>query len=92
MRDAFNLIDFPVSWAWHRYYETEQGRPDPGPDRSATSANSSPIIQVPEQSRLDPIRAELYHIRKQLYQHVREKKPIEQLPKKVSPKNKGVAL
>ncbi len=25
------LIDFPISWDWHRHYCREFGRPDPGP-------------------------------------------------------------
>lgn len=25
------LIDFPISWDWHRYYHREYGQPDPGP-------------------------------------------------------------
>ncbi len=25
------LIDFPISWDWHRYYCREYGLPDPGP-------------------------------------------------------------
>jgi len=25
------LIDFPISWSWHRYYCREYGAPDPGP-------------------------------------------------------------
>lgn len=25
------LIDFPISWDWHRHYCREYGQPDPGP-------------------------------------------------------------
>ena len=25
------LIDYPISWDWHRYYCREYGQPDPGP-------------------------------------------------------------
>ena len=27
------LVDFPISWDWHRYYCQEGGAPDPGPNQ-----------------------------------------------------------
>lgn len=31
------LIDFPISWDWHRFYAIQAGLPDPGPDEPTES-------------------------------------------------------
>ena len=30
MRNQEDLIDFPVSWDWHRFYQINEGNGDPG--------------------------------------------------------------
>lgn len=91
MRDISNLIDFPVSWSWHRYYETEQGRPDPGPNK--------PIPEPIKETRIEPewtktqwyyvenLRAIIIHLQTKLSEHLAEKQPAKSINPKESYKN-----
>ena len=48
------LIDFPISWDWHRHYCVEYGLPDPGPCEPA----DHPQLKAIEE-RLDSIEQTL---------------------------------
>ena len=49
---AGDLIDFPVSWDWYRYYCQQAGRPDPGHNRRSPLD----ILEDIRQSQLAPKR------------------------------------
>ena len=60
------LVDFPISWDWHRYYCQEGGAPDPGPDQPPRHALNEDIEQRLEglEQRLDALNeAELRQLR-----------------------------
>jgi len=51
------LIDYPISWDWHRYYCQEYGLPDPGPNEPEPSPELEELKQ-----EIDNIKQELYSL------------------------------
>ncbi len=43
-----DLIDYPVSWDFHRHYQNYYGQPDPGPDRPEQASTLSAHPKLPD--------------------------------------------
>ncbi len=66
---GLGVIDFPVSWDWHRHYSVYYGKGDPGPN-AALPFERGQQVSPPAGTNLTPIRTGLADLRNIVNQHI----------------------
>ena len=69
------LIDYPVSWDWHRHYCREYGLPDPGPcetlrPESTPEEPSQPQWTKRQWDQVQQLKAQVNFLQKKLEEHL----------------------